>query len=161
MSLVIDSHQHFWQLDNPFDYAWLEPDYHTPIRRDFLPSDLEPHLKQIGVDRTVFVQSQHNTEETRWALSLAKQVDFIAGVVGWVDLASDQCQHQLLALKEDPNFVGIRHITQDEPDDNFIIRDDVVTGLKVLQKYGVPFAAGLIVGEALVGVGYSLAIVFG
>jgi L-fuconolactonase len=35
--------------------------------------------------------------------------------------------------------VGIRHVTQDEPDDDFIVRDDVVRGLKVLERHGVPF----------------------
>ncbi|MFM7923167.1 MAG: amidohydrolase family protein, partial [Planctomycetaceae bacterium] len=33
----------------------------------------------------------------------------------------------------------IRHVTQDEPDENFIIRADVVRGLRVLQRHGVPF----------------------
>lgn len=91
------------------------------------------------MQRTVFVQTQHNLAETRWVLDLARRHDFIAGVVGWVDLASPQCEEQLLALKADPKFVGVRHITQDEPDDEFIIRPEILRGLQVLQKHGVPF----------------------
>ena len=38
-----------------------------------------------------------------------------------------------------PKFVGVRHVTQDEPDDDFIVRPDVIRGLKVLEKHGIPF----------------------
>jgi L-fucono-1,5-lactonase len=110
-----------------------------PIRRSFLPEDLATHIGNVGVERTVFVQTQHNVEENRWVLGLAEQHDFIAGVVGWVDLASDECESQLLEFKDHPKFVGIRHVTQDEPDNDFIIRDDVVRGLRVLEKHSVPF----------------------
>ena len=35
--------------------------------------------------------------------------------------------------------MGVRHITQDEVDDDFIVRPDVLRGLRVLEKYEVPF----------------------
>lgn len=136
---TIDAHQHFWQFSQPFDYQWLKAPQHAPICRDYLPEDLKPHLESVGVERTVFVQTQHNLQENRWVLKLAAENDFIAGVVGWVDLASEQCEEQLLQFKDHPKFVGIRHITQDEPHDDFIVRSDVIRGLKVLQKHGVPF----------------------
>ena len=139
MSLVIDAHQHYWQLSKPFDYEWLKIPRHQAICRDYLPSDLKPHLQNTGVDKTVFVQTQHNVAENRWVLDLAKDNDFIVGVVGWVDLASDACEDQLLEFMSDPKFVGARHVTQDEPDDNFIVRDDVLRGLRVLEKHQVPF----------------------
>ena len=139
MSLRIDSHQHFWQLDQPFDYSWMDSEALKPIRRDYLPEHLRSLITQVGVDRTIFVQTQHNVEENRWVLKLAEQHPFIAGVVGWVDLASEQCEQQLLEFKDHPKFVGIRHVTQDEPDDDFIVRPDVVRGLRVLQRHGVPF----------------------
>lgn len=139
MSLVIDSHQHFWQLDMPFDHEWLHASDKTAICRDFLPLDLAPRIQSVGVDRTVFVQTQHNLDENRWVLELAEQNSFIAGVVGWVDLASESCEEQLLEFWPNPKFVGIRHVTQDEPDDDFIIRPDVLRGLGVLQKHGTPF----------------------
>jgi L-fuconolactonase len=135
----IDSHQHFWQLSQPFDYRWLDAPALAPIKRDFLPEHLKPHLDAVGVQKSVFVQTQHNLDENRWALSLADRHPFIAGVVGWVDLRSPACEEQLLEMRRHPKFVGVRHITQDEPDDEFILRPEVVRGLKVLQKHGVPF----------------------
>lgn len=139
MPLTLDAHQHFWQLSQPFDYAWLNAPANAPIRRDFLPADLEPRLRAAGVDRSIFVQTQHNLAENRWALDLAARHPFIAGVVGWVDLASPECERQLLECRENPKFVGVRHITQDEADDDFIVRADVLRGLRVLEKHGVPF----------------------
>ncbi len=136
---MIDAHQHFWQRNQPFNYSWLDQPALARINRDFLPEDLSPHLRATGVTQSIFVQTQHDLAENRWVLGLAEKHDFIAGVVGWVDLASPDCERQLLEFMEHPKFVGIRHVTQDEPDDDFIVRPEVVRGLRVLERHGVPF----------------------
>ncbi|HVX15166.1 MAG TPA: amidohydrolase family protein [Pirellulales bacterium] len=138
---TLDAHQHFWRLDQPppFDYAWLDAPRNAPIKRDYLPEHLEPHLRAVGIERSIFVQTQHNLAENRWVLELADRHDFIAGVVGWVDLASPDCERQLLEFKAHPKFVGVRHVVQDEPDDDFIVRPDVLRGLRVLEEHAVPF----------------------
>src|SRR5436305_7876713 len=105
MPPTIDAHQHFWQLSQPFDYRWLDAPALAPIRRDFLPEHLEPLIRAAGVGRTVFVQTQHNLDEARWVLGLAERHPFIAGVVGWVDVASEACEDQLLEFKDNPKFV--------------------------------------------------------
>jgi L-fuconolactonase len=135
--MKIDAHQHFWQFGR-FDYSWLDEPALAPIRRDFLPEDLLLHLRANGIDQSVFIQTQHNLDEARWVLGLAERHDFLAGVVGWVDLAGPACEDQVLQMKAHPKFVGVRHITQDEPED-FIVRPDVLRGLGVLEKHGVPF----------------------
>ncbi|MBS0207605.1 MAG: amidohydrolase family protein [Planctomycetes bacterium] len=136
---MLDSHQHFWQLSQPFNYAWLRAPELAPICRDFLPEDILPHLRVTGIARSIFVQTQHDLAENRWVLGLAERYDFVAGVVGWVDLASPACADQLAEFRAHPKFVGVRHVTQDEPDDDFIIRPDVLRGLRVLERAGVPF----------------------
>jgi L-fuconolactonase len=138
MTRTIDAHQHFWQRGK-FKDAWLDEPQHQPISGSYLPEHLAPHLKQCGIDGSVFVQTQHDLGENRWALELSRKNPFILGVVGWVDLASADCEKQLLEFKGDPKAVGIRHITQGEPDDDFIVRGDVLRGLKVLEKHRVPF----------------------
>ena len=136
--MIIDAHQHFWQLSLPFDYQWLKTPEHAPINRDFLPCHLEQEMQSVGVAKTVLVQTQHRDEENWWFLNLASEHDFILGVVGWVDLESENCEEQLLRLKQHPKFVGIRHLTHNEPDDNFIVRPSVIRGLKILEKHNVP-----------------------
>ncbi|MGE3820918.1 MAG: amidohydrolase [Isosphaeraceae bacterium] len=135
----IDAHHHFWRIRPTFNYEWLNTPALAPIARDFLPSDLKPLVRSAGVDRTVLVQTQHDVRENDWLLGIADACPFVAGVVGWVDLASPDCERQLLAVRDHPKFVGVRHVTQDEPDDDFIIREDVLQGLKVLERHQVPF----------------------
>ncbi|MCA9197523.1 MAG: amidohydrolase family protein, partial [Planctomycetales bacterium] len=135
---MIDSHQHFWKLGK-FPYEWLQSPALAKINRDFLPDDLQPHLAACGIEKSIFVQTQHDLEENRWVLQMAEQHDFICGVVGWVDLASEECEQQVEQFAAHPKFVGVRHVTQDEPDDDFIIRPDVIRGLRILEKHQVPF----------------------
>ena len=85
------------------------------------------------------MQTQHHIAENDWALALADRYDFIAGVVGWVDLASTSCEDQVLTYKDNPKFVGVRHVTHDEPDKDFILCDDVLKGLALLEKHQLPF----------------------
>lgn len=136
--MIIDAHQHYWEIGR-FDTAWLQVPEHRKICRDYRPEHLKPLIDAAGVSKTIFVQTQHDLEENRWALQFAADNDWICGVVGWIDLVSPECEAQLAEFRANPKFVGVRHITQGEPDDDFIIRPDVLSGLKVLQKHQVPF----------------------
>lgn len=138
--MIIDSHHHFWDRSlSQFDNSWQENEGLEKICRTFLPEHLKPMIDAAGVDKTVFVQTQHNVEENRWVLNLAEQHDWIAGVVGWVDLSSPNCESQIEEFKDHPKFVGVRHVVQDEPNDDFIIQNDVFRGLGVLEKHSVPY----------------------
>jgi L-fuconolactonase len=138
--MIIDSHHHFWDRSlSQFDYSWQEDAELEKICQSFLPEHLKPQIDATGVDKTIFVQTQHDLLENEWAFGLAESHDWIAGIVGWVDLASPDCEAQVERLKENSKFVGVRHVVQDEPDDDFILRDDILRGLQVLEKYNVPF----------------------
>ena len=134
----IDAHQHFWDLQR-FDYPWLQAEALKPIRQTYLPVDLRPHLDQCGIDYSIFVQTRHALDETRWVLELCAEYPFLAGVVGWVDLQSPECADQLDELQTHPHFLGVRHVIQDEPDDNFATHPATLRGLKLLEQRGVPF----------------------
>ena len=69
----IDSHQHFWRY-TPREYAWID-DTMGVLRRDFLPSDLEPLLRGSQIDGCVAAQAQETIEETLWLLELADRHD--------------------------------------------------------------------------------------
>lgn len=136
---IIDSHQHYWDRSNPFDYDWLNASELRPINRDFLPDDLEPLLDDIGASGSIIVQTQSDLRENDWALSMARTRDSILGVVGWVDLQSPDCGRDLEAYVRDPLFVGIRHVVQDELDDDFIVRPAVLNGLRALERAGTTY----------------------
>lgn len=65
----VDAHQHFWKHDAQ-EYDWIG-DGMEALRRDFLPSDLDPELRRSGFEGCVAVQVRSNLEETRWLLDLA------------------------------------------------------------------------------------------
>lgn len=133
----IDAHQHFWRY-NPAEHVWMT-DQMASIRRDFLPPDLEPLLHRLGFDGCVAVQARQNLEETRWLLELAGRYDFIRGVVGWVDLRSPELESQLRHFAANPKLVGVRHIVQDEPDDQFMLRDDFRRGIAHLGHFNLAY----------------------
>jgi L-fuconolactonase len=134
---IVDSHQHFWQVGR-FDYPWMSPELGV-LNQDYLAAALDPALKRCGVDKTVLVQASNSVEETRWLLSLSDQYPFIAGVVGWVDLMSDDVGRQLHEFVTYPNFKGVRHLVESEPADDWLIQPQVVRGLHVLAAKGVSY----------------------
>lgn len=129
----IDSHQHFWEYSEE-QYPWIQPDW--KIRRSFLPGDLQPHLRDAGLDGCIAVQARQTIEETRWLLSLAKSDDFIRGVVGWVDLRATDVRQQLLEFRDESKLVGVRHVVQDEPDDQFMLGEAFQRGIAALEEFG-------------------------
>jgi len=132
----IDSHQHFWRF-NPADYGWMKPDW--PIRRDFLPAHMEPELRACKLEGCVAVQARQSLEESRWLLELAANSATILGVVGWVDLRSPNVATELAEFAEHPKFVGVRHVVQDEPDDQFMLREDFQRGIAALRDFGLTY----------------------
>ena len=132
----IDSHQHFWRL-NSEEYSWINPGW--PIYRDFLPADVAPLMKEAGMEFSIAVQARQTVEETKWLLELADRQPFIAGVVGWVDLKSDEVEEQLTNLAKHSKFVGVRHIAQDEPDDNFLLRAEFLSGVRKLKQFNLAY----------------------
>ena len=135
--MKIDSHQHYWHF-NTADYGWMG-DNMSVIKRDFLPTDLLPELKSIGFDGSVAVQARQSLEETNWLLQLADEHPHIKGVVGWVDLQSEQAEAQIAAFAKHPKAVGVRHVIHDEEDIDFILRPAFIRGIKLLEKYNLTY----------------------
>src|SRR5581483_9685381 len=110
--------------------------------RSFGPEDLEPLLAERGVDRTVVVQAISSVDETRYLLEIAARTGFVAGVVGWVDLADPGVGAVLADLRSGEggrHLVGIRHQVHDEADPAWLLRDDVQRGLRELAASGLPY----------------------
>jgi L-fuconolactonase len=140
VSIVVDSHQHFWDPALA-DYPWMT-DAVAPIRRRYMPGDLRPRLAEAGVDYTLVVQARSDIQETRELLGLAADTDFIAGVVGWVDLTSPDLADtidQLRELEGGGKLVGIRHQVHDESDERWLLRDDVLRGLRIVRDAGLAY----------------------
>ncbi|MBN1789335.1 MAG: amidohydrolase family protein [Bacteroidales bacterium] len=136
--MKIDAHQHFC-FYNSRDYGWIN-DRMRVLKRNYLPGDLQPELAKVGISGSVVVQARQTVEETRWLLHLAGQHDFIMGVVGWVDLCSEnELKRQLDEFSKSKKFTGVRHVVHDEAEDNFMLRDDFLKGISLLKEYNLTY----------------------
>ena len=133
----IDAHHHFWQF-NTDEYGWMG-DEMDAIRRDFLPPDLEREIGEAGVDGAVSVQARQKLEETDWLLSMAEKHDFLRGVVGWVPLVESSVVGVLEKLASRPKLRAVRHVLHDEPDDDYMLRDDFNRGIASLHHFGLVY----------------------
>lgn len=135
--IKIDSHQHFWKY-HPTTHGWIDSSMEA-LKKDFLPSDLHPLLQKNGIGGCIAIQAQQSETETAFLLHLAEEHPFIKGVVGWLDLCADTIEEKLREYSQNNALKGLRHVVQDEPDDNFMLRPDFKKGISLLQKHGLTY----------------------
>lgn len=139
--MTIDAHQHFI-FPSRVHYPWLEGHTMRPLQRDFGPEELRSLLGQNGVDKTVLVQTRGSLEETEEFLQIAAETDYVAGVVGWVDLTDPDVGDvldELLGSKNGRYLVGIRHQVHDEPDPNWLLQDSVQGAIAAIGERGLAY----------------------
>ena len=141
----IDAHQHFWTTQRT-DYGWLTPDL-GDIYRDFLPPDLEPLLESAEIGGTILVQAAPTVAETEFLLGLAEQVDFIKGVVGWVDFEGSEMAVTLGHLAQSPKFVGVRPMIQDIPDPEWMLGEALTPAYEAITADDLTFDALTLPGQ--------------
>ncbi len=133
---MIDAHHHLWDPSRR-EYPWMAGDTLAPIRRPYTADDLRAVTKAAGVHATVLVQTVSSEEETAEFLATAAAEAVIAGVVGWVDLTASDVADRLAAL--DGPLVGVRHQVENEPDDDWLLRPEVLAGLSAVAAAGLAF----------------------
>lgn len=142
MTARIDSHQHFWRISRG-DYGWLragDPAV-AKLMRDFLPANLVGTLKALGITQTVLVQAAASEAETDFLLELADANEFIAGVVGWVDLSRPESVATLERWARNAKFKGVRPMLQDLPANDWIAREPHAEVVQALVRLGLRFDA--------------------
>jgi L-fuconolactonase len=133
----IDAHQHFWRYDKAA-YPWIDAQMQR-IAHDFLPTDLQPLLAGCGLDGAIAVQARSSREETQFLLDLARDHDCVKAVVGWADLCAPDLDEVLSELTTNPHLRGLRHVVQDEPDDQFLLRNDFQDGVRKLGDHNLVY----------------------
>jgi L-fuconolactonase len=126
----IDAHHHLWRYRKE-EYGWIGPGMEA-LARDFLPRDLQEEMPACGIDGSVAVQASQSLEETDWLLEMAREANFIRGVIGWAPIASAEFPGVLERWRGNLLLKGLRHIVQDEADDDFINRKDFNAGISAL-----------------------------
>jgi L-fuconolactonase len=131
--VIVDAPHHFWNLEREA-MPWMTAE-HGVIRRTFEPADLEPLLRRAGVSRTVLVQAACSDSDSDSLFEHAARHTWIGGVVAWVDLRSPaRALERLDELALQPKLRGVRHLIHDEPDPHWILRDEVLESLALLEQ---------------------------
>jgi L-fuconolactonase len=139
VSAVIDAHQHFWDLANPF-HRW--PDASLPtIHRSFLASDFAMATENVPLIGSVLVQAQPNDADTDWMLHLAASHSVILGVVGWVDLAASRASERIAELATNPKLRGLRPMLQAIDETDWMLRAEIAPGIEAMLRHGLRFDA--------------------
>jgi L-fuconolactonase len=142
MTHRVDAHHHFWDTTSGrFDYYWMSDEF-AAIKGLRGPEQLRPLIDEKGIDRTIVVQTIPSTEETGDFLATAEATDFVAGVVGWVDLTDPAVGDTIAALQARPDgqwLKSIRHQVHDEEDAEWLLRPEVQRGLAAVKAAGLAY----------------------
>jgi len=127
----------------------MDGEWADPLRGVFGLDEYVDASREYEIDAGVVVQAVADVDETRELLLLAADTPHIAGVIGWVDLTAADVADHLTALREGPGgetLVGVRHQVEDEPDPAWLLRGDVLRGLRAIGEAGLTY--DLLVGPA-------------
>lgn len=100
--------------------------------------DLKPELDMKGIQGCIAVQADQSDHETAFLLRLANENPWIKGVVGWVDLASDQLAKKLEAYQTEKKLLGFRKILQSLPPSS-MEESSFLKGIGLLSQYGFTY----------------------
>ncbi|GAA1853941.1 amidohydrolase family protein [Pseudonocardia ailaonensis] len=136
--LIVDSHVHIWQLDQP-RMEWLTADetLHR-LHRDVLVEDLQAQLDANDVPFAVLVQAATDSRETATLLRLADHTPSVLGVVGWAPMTSEAATRQALDGWPEPSLLcGIRHLHGWQPDGSVLADGGALDSAGVLAERGL------------------------
>jgi L-fuconolactonase len=134
---TIDAHHHLWSYSAE-EFGWIS-DEMSLLRKDFLPRDLRQAMQAASVDGAVAVQARQSVVETDWLLGLAEKDEAMLGVVGFLPMQEDGFAELLGRYEGRGKLKGLRHVVQDEPDDNFILGAAFNRGVRAMQGTGLVY----------------------
>jgi L-fuconolactonase len=133
--MVIDTHQHFWDVPVPHAFsAWMTGPS-AALNEPYLPARLQDELHTAGVTASIAVQTWSSVDETHQYLRFAEAYEFVAGVVGWLDVTAASFADDLDAVIGTANgrwLVGLRHTVDLDEKPEWFDRDDVQHAFRIL-----------------------------
>jgi L-fuconolactonase len=137
--MIADTHIHVWNFEKAY-YRWLEGNT-SILNRTYGIEEIEEERKACGITTGVLVQAANNLEDTNWMLEVARNTDWIKGVVGWLPLEDPSATEQLLENEylKNPYFKGVRHLIHDEPDPRWLLQPAVIESLRLLAAKDIPY----------------------
>ncbi|GAB2598561.1 amidohydrolase family protein [Pseudactinotalea suaedae] len=134
---MIDAHLHTWDRARS-RYAWLDG-APAQLQADHSLDQGFAALTPFGVERAVLVQADETLAETAYLLELVAVDARLAGAVVYLPLEDPgTVAAQLATLAEDPGFVGVRNLTHDRPDPDWVLGAEERRSIGLIEAAGVP-----------------------
>lgn len=134
--LTIDAHQHVWKLGES-GYRWLTPAAGV-LYRDFDMAAYRREAAAARVHASILVQADDDLRDTERMRALAEVDPTIVGVVAYAPLHRPREIGPLLRdFAADPLVVGVRNLTHDRAEGDWMSRSEFLDGV------GEAAAAGL------------------
>lgn len=133
----LDTHLHLWDPALGV-YYWLTPDL-GPLHVAFTPEAAVAELRAAGVDRAVLVQAADAASDTQAMLDVAVSHDWVAGVVGWIDLEDAATAEAALELWSGwSSLCGVRQLVHDDPRRDVLDLPAVRATMGIIAAHGIP-----------------------
>jgi len=133
--MYLDTHIHLWTLDDG-EHFWMR-DKIAGIHRDFTEDDFRVLRSRCNVGGAIVVQCMHTISETVKWLARAEKSDQLFGVVGWLDLFSENLAEEVARYKKSPKFVGLRPLPPDTFGGDWLSDARSPGAMKLLQSLDV------------------------
>jgi L-fuconolactonase len=134
---AVDAHAHIWRAEDTW-LDWLDDAFFDPVRRDFSLAELTERMDSVGIQDVILVHAATDVRESVGLLSTAATAARVAGVVGWVSLASGSAtQRGLDQLGPSSRLVGVRHLDGWAPDGRVIAQRRARESVSLLAERGL------------------------
>ena len=139
MQRIIDTHIHIWDIER-VEYPWLKGDT-SILNRTWTIDEIQKKRTGAGITAGVLVQASGNLEDTDLMFDVAKDNEWIKGVVCWLPLMDTKATGKLLEERflNSIYFKGVRHQIHDEKDSKWLLQASVIESLKLLAKNNIPY----------------------
>lgn len=136
---MIDAHLHTWDRSRS-RYAWLDAAPER-LQADHTLDQGFAALSPFGIEQAVLVQADETLEETDHLLELVAADSRLLGAVVYLPLEEPSVvAERLTMLGEDPGsgLVGIRNLTHDRPDPDWILGTEQRRSIELIEAARVP-----------------------
>lgn len=133
----LDTHLHLWDPALGV-YSWLTPDLGS-LYAAFTPDQAAAELTAGGIDQAILVQAADSGLDTAAMLEVAATHDWVAGVIGWIDLENaDEATVELEKWTGSGPLCGVRQLIHDDPRDDVLDLPQVRATLSSIAAHGIP-----------------------
>jgi len=160
---IVDAHVHWWNLEENY-YPWLSDQLAASqesglsgaasLARSYLPDHYVEDADGYDIRGVVHIEAQWDPAdsigETRWLERIADAGEdhgLLKGIVGFANLANDNCEELLAAHSANGRMRSIRHMLnriEGNPglcwaNEDFTVNDKWIRNYALLKKYGLGF----------------------